>query len=1125
MSVQYYVEKADYQNDVLNIEGWIFCGTDFNKIVRPQIVIRSLSGKERICDIELIERKDVSRQYTLNYSNVGFKFNSSIKSFVFAKIYFEYFITGKKEIIELINIQGKLEDVSLERLLIEYPEIAGYYNLKNFEKLSGVSFAWKKGIDKKVDIIVPIYNGFEYLEKLFESLYHTKIRMRIIVINDCSPDQRVDGFIKELRKTKDNITYIKNEVNLGFVKSVNKGLDLAQHDVVLVNTDVEVPHKWLERLMYPIFVDESVASTTPYTNCGTICSFPEFGNDNSIFDHRSLLFVDSLFKNIMPNYTELPTGVGFCMGMSLKAIREVGLLDEKNFDKGYCEENDWCQRAIGKGYKNVQVENLFVYHKHGGSFQSEKKRQLIEQNTKRLLKIHPNYMKDVATYFENDINKVYRKYALFLCLAQTKAPASLFFNHILGGGANDYLLCKKEELLKNNQKVIEVEYDVYSNHYRVQINYLDYEIKLYSDTLQDLINKIEISNIDTIYINELVTYPDLFLVLSEIIKLRTFTNAKLIMLLHDYFAVCPTINLMGDNGLYCNMMCREKEHCLKNNIYIYDTSYNNINDWRNNWGSFLAECDSIVVFSNDSKNILQKAYGELANIKIIPHVTNKMLEVNKKVKMTESINVCILGVLSERKGLRIVKDMLEQIYREKLPINIVVIGTCEEDISGQNCIITGKYTREQLPRLMYLYDIDVIFIASVWPETFSYTTEEAMKMQMPVVAFNLGAPAERVRKYKKGMIINSLDAKSAIDKIVAIVETHKCEVAKKPRVLFIIEYDSFASRYRVEHLREHLAYIGIMSEVIRIEEMDLHNINKYNIISVYRCTDIERMQKIKKAAKTAGVKILFDVDDLVFDYKKISELDFLKTEEYKDFELYCTNIKECMELSDVLTTSTQTLADEMKKVYPNKKVIVCRNVACLEMQLLSEIAVANDNKENTNKVVLGYFSGSHTHNKDWQFIENSIIRVMEDNKNVEILLVGALQVSSKILSMRDRVKQLPFVDWRLLPKLLRSIDINLMPLENELFHQCKSENKWMEAGLVGIPTIASYNAELANIMEDGNNVIFCKTQEDWYKSINCLVKDELLRRKIGDKALREVYSTHLITSKLNFQGVDAEIDF
>ena len=1119
MDVQYYIEDAVFQNDMLNIRGWIFCNIDGDVIERAQIVIKSSSGLERRCNLEFKERKDVAEVYKLKNPNVGFMFKSIVKSFVSAKVYLEYFLKGEKNILEIIEICGDETDTILEKFQIEYPEVSGFYDIENFERLYSTNSIRKEIINKSVDVIIPIYNGFSYLNKLFESLYHTKLMMRIIVINDCSPDKRIDKYMSELCQKKDNIIYIKNAVNMGFVKSVNKGLTIAKNDVALVNTDVEVPEQWLERLMYPIFKDKFVASTTPYTNCGTICSFPEMGKDNRIFDNRSLIFVDTLFKNVVPTYTEMPTGVGFCMGMSLKAIKEVGLLDEKNFGKGYGEENDWCQRAIKKGYKNVHVENLFVYHKHGGSFQSEEKNRLLEENTKKLLYKYPEYMKDIAVYFENDNNKVYRKYALFQCLMQIEAPTSLFFNHVLGGGANDYLLSKKEKIIESNEKYIEFTYNVYANNYQIQINYKDYELKLCSKTFTKLFSKIKLSNINDIYINELVTYPDVYSILHAITELKYFSQAKIIMLEHDYFSICPTINLLQDEGKYCYLQCETKVDCLQCNRYICDSKYKNIYEWRNEWRTFFDVCDSIIVFSNDSKTILEKIYGELKNIEVIPHSTRKMLEIKKKNKITEFINIGILGVLSDRKGLKIIKEILQKVSKNNLPINIIVVGTCEEDISGEHCTITGKYTREQLPSLMYLYDIDIIFISSVWPETFSYTTQEAIKMHMPVASFNLGAPAERISNYDKGLIIDKIDSECVIDKIWEYTQQDIKKKTEKVCILFIIEYSSFSSRYRVEHLREHLAYLGIRSVVSFLDKVDIDIINKYDIVSVYRCSDEERIQRIAEVTKKNKILLLYDIDDFIFEYKKIEYLDFFKTEEYKEYETYCSKIKKCMNLCDVLTTSTTTLAKEIKESFPDKKVIVCRNTACLEMQLLSEIAVEENKKDSSNKIVLGYFSGSHTHNKDWLLIEDTIINVMEENYNVSLMLVGALETGKKLSKFDARIKRIPFVDWRKLPKLLRSIDINLMPLKNELFQWCKSENKWTEAGLVEIPTVASWNIELEKVMIDGENVIFCETQEEWYTNINRLIHDFQLRKMIGKNAKNEVYATHLITSNSNFNAL------
>lgn len=82
--------------------------------------------------------------------------------------------------------------------------------------------------------------------------------------------------------------------------------------------------------MWPIFTKEKVASSTPFTTCGTICSFPNFCEDNVIFEGMPLWQIDDAFRQIRPQYATMPTGIGFCMGMNLEAIREVGLLVEEN---------------------------------------------------------------------------------------------------------------------------------------------------------------------------------------------------------------------------------------------------------------------------------------------------------------------------------------------------------------------------------------------------------------------------------------------------------------------------------------------------------------------------------------------------------------------------------------------------------------------------------------------------------------------------------------------------------------------------------------------------------------------------------------------------------------------------
>lgn len=47
---------------------------------------------------------------------------------------------------------------------------------------------------------------------------------------------------------------------------------------------------------------------------------------------------------------EMPTGVGFCMGINWDVWKNIGSFDEDRFGKGYGEENDWCMRAISASF-------------------------------------------------------------------------------------------------------------------------------------------------------------------------------------------------------------------------------------------------------------------------------------------------------------------------------------------------------------------------------------------------------------------------------------------------------------------------------------------------------------------------------------------------------------------------------------------------------------------------------------------------------------------------------------------------------------------------------------------------------------------------------------------------------
>ena len=189
--------------------------------------------------------------------------------------------------------------------------------------------------------------------------------------------------------------------------------------------------------------------------------------------------------------------------------------------------------------------------------------------------------------------------------------------------------------------------------------------------------------------------------------------------------------------------------------------------WRREWGTLLELSDTIICFSNSSKELLLRAYKELDRdkIEITPHQVSPLDPVTPPLKANKSYTtIGILGAINQAKGAEVIEELARTIDARNLPIKIVLIGEISKNISSDSFLVTGRYQREDLPQLVLKHEIDIFLIPSVCPETFSYTTQEIMMMEMPVMVFDLGAPAERVVNYSQGYIIDEINP-------VAILET------------------------------------------------------------------------------------------------------------------------------------------------------------------------------------------------------------------------------------------------------------------------------------------------------------------------------------------------------------------
>ena len=317
-------------------------------------------------------------------------------------------------------------------------------------------------------------------------------------------------------------------------------------------------------------------------------------------------------------------------------------------------------------------------------------------------------------------------------------------------------------------------------------------------------------------------------------------------------------------------------------------------------------------------------------------------------------------------------------------------------------------------------------------------------------------------------------------------------------------------RYRVDHQIEQLESCGISCDKVYYADLTLDLVKYYRGFVFYRCPILPVIEEFVKKAKENNKVTFYDIDDLVFDTKYTDEIDYVKNLVGAEKDLYNDGVirmGKTLKLCEYGIASTTRLQKEMSKHL--KEVYVNRNVASEEMVKYSQKYL--NTEKDKDRVIMGYFSGTITHNKDFELIMPIIIKLLKKYDNLYLKIVGLLDLPSEMECVRDKILTNDFVDYKELPNLIHSVHINIAPLEDNIFNEAKSENKWMEAALVKVPTVASNVGAFADAIEDNNTGLLCKSSKEWEDKLIKLIEDEKYRDEIGNNAYNKVMKDHITT--------------
>lgn len=366
--------------------------------------------------------------------------------------------------------------------------------------------------------------------------------------------------------------------------------------------------------------------------------------------------------------------------------------------------------------------------------------------------------------------------ALLPRLRVTRA-LSLVFDHDMGGGANVYRRARIDERVAAGESVLLCTYNLPTLDYRIRL----YEPGRAEETYRissflELERILEKCAISELFLNSVVSFDDPLMFVQWLASMRAaHPKVRLTVAAHEYFAACPSFVLLDADGRYCGIpdvsVCAT---CLPRHraSYLALSPPTEIGVWRASWARCLAAADEVRCFSESTRKLLLRAYPALEadRLRVVPHRIDFRPARLPRLDHAAPLVIGVIGQISEQKGAAIVRAMLAEIERSRRDLRIVVVGTLDGAPDSAYLTVTGEYKRGELVDRIEANGINVCLFPSICPETFSYVIEEMMLLALPIVAFDLGAPGERLRSYRNGLLCEDVSATAALEAIVGMHE-------------------------------------------------------------------------------------------------------------------------------------------------------------------------------------------------------------------------------------------------------------------------------------------------------------------------------------------------------------------
>jgi len=380
----------------------------------------------------------------------------------------------------------------------------------------------------------------------------------------------------------------------------------------------------------------------------------------------------------------------------------------------------------------------------------------VQAALKTLGRLHPKYQGDVADFIARDpLYEVRQRLDRTRLMRLRQRENILLVCHNRGGGAERHVQEDIQRLVREGRGVYImrpmpglISHAVFHHAKATLLPNLSPCALADMAVMSEMFKDLGITELQTHSLVDFVPdAPEYLLALVKALGIRWEEN------LHDYKVIFSRINLADRTGVYCgepsDVVCNRCLEEIGSDFCVTD-----IGVWRAMHSRILLEADQVLVPDQDVAERLQRYFPEVT-FDVSPHEDLNTSQTPIHIPQlgpNENLRIVVIGAIGKIKGFNVLLSCVQDSKQRRLPLEFILMGYSMNDrlLQEAGVQITGRYLEENAQKTLRTLSPHMVWLPSVWPETYSYTLSIALQAGLPVMAFDIGAIARRLRTFGLG---------------------------------------------------------------------------------------------------------------------------------------------------------------------------------------------------------------------------------------------------------------------------------------------------------------------------------------------------------------------------------------